>query len=163
MSKRKMLLVSTALVMLLALLGGAAVMAQGDGSEDAAGYYTKDNEVHSIAAGSDVDVTDLQGITPAELQAMFPMSAEAEAAIVHQVPPGPVVIDGTRYEASEVNLFDGQRLGFAVDTGRVFYAFTTVEGLGRFMQEQYGGPLPQDSSIGGGLRSETLSMFYENW
>ena len=164
MLKRRVLLVSIGLVLLLGLFSGMGVMAQGDIPEDAVGFYTKDGEVHWIVPGAGIDITDLSGMTPADLEALFPMSAEAEAAIVHQVPPRPVVIDGVPYEADGVSLFDGQRLRFIVGNDRVLYAFTTMEGLEQFKQEQYGQPTPQGSSMAGGQSLlDTLSMFYEDW
>jgi hypothetical protein len=66
------------------------------------------------------------------------MSSDAEAAIVHVVPAVPVIIDGVRYEAEEINRFDGQRLRFTVDKGGVLHAFTTVEELEVFVEREYG-------------------------
>lgn len=161
MFKRKALLASLSLVLLVGLFSSMGVMAQGDRPEDAVGYYTKDGQVHWLVAGAEIE--GIKVVTEAEFQEKFKMSPEAEAAIVHQVPPCPVVIDGTRYEPAQIHLFDGQRLGFTVGNDGVLYAFTTEEGMERFQEEQRKlrsgqGTSESDSSI-----LDTLSHFYEHW
>jgi hypothetical protein len=71
-----------------------------------------------------------------ELLKLYPMSQKAEAAIVHKIPPTPIIIDGTTYQPAEIALFNGQRLGFSWGTDGQEYAFTTVEGLENFESEQ---------------------------
>lgn len=85
-----------------------------------------------------VNITDSHPLTPSQIEALYPMSPEAEAAIVHVVPPCPVIIDGIRYKAEEINLFNGQRLRFTVDKAGALYAFTTAKGLEEFAETAYG-------------------------
>lgn len=99
----------------------------------------------------------------AELERLYPMSAEAEAAIVHEIPPVPVIIDGIKYEPKEAALFNGQRLRFTPGMDGQLYAFTTVEGLETFLREQreqsgrnYGGYVPSSVLTVG----STLFQYY---
>lgn len=85
-----------------------------------------------------VNTTNNHTLKPSQIEALYPMSPEAEAAIVHVVPPCPVIIDGVWYAAEEINLFDGQRLRFTVDKAGALYAFTTAKGLEAFAEAAYG-------------------------
>jgi hypothetical protein len=89
---------------------------------------------------------------------MSQMSPEAEAAIIHEVPPCPVIIDGTLYKPEQIHLFDGQRLGFTVGNDGQLYAFTTEKGLEKFMEEQN-----NDQGKSGYAILDTLSYFYKDW
>ncbi|MDV2989558.1 MAG: hypothetical protein P3T54_05360 [Dehalogenimonas sp.] len=113
-----------------------------------------------------VNSTKDQPRTPSEIEAAHPMSAEAEAAIVHVVPQCPVIIDGVWYTAEQINLFDGQRLRFTVDKAGVLYAFTTVEDFEYFIQSEYGrvfDALPDMGTSSTGLTVSYLhtDMWYE--
>jgi hypothetical protein len=61
------------------------------------------------------------------------MAQEAEAKIVHTVPPVPFIIDGTLYKPEEIHLFDGRQLGFTVGQDGQLYAFTSYKGLENFL------------------------------
>lgn len=109
-------------------------MAHESDSPEYVAAYSKDGEVHRLVPGAEIE--GIEVVTKAEFQEKSKMSPEAEAAIVHEVPPCPIVIDGIRYEPERIHLFDGQRLGFAVGNDGGLYAFTTEEGMERFQQEQ---------------------------
>jgi hypothetical protein len=79
------------------------------------------------------------------------MTPEAEAALVHRVPPVPFVLDGVQYEPEQIHLFDGRQLGFKTgDDGRL-YAFTSFAALNNFLENQsyasLDGPGPEYSGF----------------
>jgi hypothetical protein len=78
---------------------------------------------------------DLKGLTISDIEKLFPMTPEAEAAIVHQAPLCPVIIDGVRYEGYQISLFNGKRLRFIDGNDGALYAFTTLEGFERFQAQ----------------------------
>lgn len=80
---------------------------------------------------------DLSGLTLSEIESLFPMSAEKEAAIVHSSPGVPFVVDGIRYEPEEVSLFNGQRLGFVFDSNGILHAFTSTKDLEQFVSAEF--------------------------
>ena len=162
MFKRKALLLGVSLVLVLGLLsGGAVVMAQDENTESAAGVYSKDGEVHWLLPGEEIEGMKL--VTEAEFREMSKMSPEAEAAIVHEVPPCPVIIEGILYKPEQIHLFDGQRLGFTVGNDGMLYAFTTEEGMEKFQKEQHKLLSEQGTSeAASGVRG-TYSYFYEGW
>lgn len=162
MFKRKALLLGVSLVLVLGLLGGgAAVMAQESDSPEYVAAYSKDGEVHWLVPGAEIE--GIKVVTKAEFQEKFEMSPDAKAAIVHEVPPCPVVIDGIRYEPEQIHLFDGQRLGFTVGNDGGLYAFTTEEGMERFQQEQRKLQSGLETSESDSGIRDTLSYFYEHW
>ena len=136
MFKRNMFLIGVGLFLLVGKLGTMVVWAQGSG-EGNAGYVKEGDEIRWLASGQgQIDVT---GMTPADVEALFPDSEEA--AIVHQVPNYPVIVDGVRYKPEEISRFNGQVLRFVWDEQAeeeegVIYAFTTVEGLEQYLREQ---------------------------
>ena len=69
-----------------------------------------------VTAEPESNVIDLSGFTIADLENMFPMSAEEEAAIVHESPGVPFIVVDVRYDPEEIGLFNGQRLRFVFDT-----------------------------------------------
>jgi hypothetical protein len=149
-------MVGIALVLLSGLLGGSAVvMAQDEKSGALAGGYCIDGKTSQLVPGEEVNGILL--VTEAEAQKMSQMSPEAEAAIIHEVPPCPFIIDGTLYKPEQIHLFDGQRLGFTVGNDGQLYAFTNEEGLEKFLQEQI-----NKNNITDGTR-DTLSFFYKDW
>lgn len=83
------------------------------------------------AQGNQPKVTSL-----GELERLYPMTPEAEAAIVHKIPPAPVIVDGVKYQAAEIAQFNGRRLRFADVGDGQLYAFTTVKGLEDFLSER---------------------------
>ena len=95
------------------------------------------------------------GMSRAEFMAQHQTPPESEAAIVHDTPLCPVVINGIRYRPEDIHLFDGHRLGFTVGKDGVLYAFTSDEALGKFEQEQ-------GVSMAGSTVFDTLSYFYEH-
>ncbi len=115
-----------------------------------------------VMADSDKDQINLSGMTLSEFEAMFPMSAEEEAAIIHGIPQVPVLIDGVLYEPEEIALFNGQRLRFAVDSEGVLNAFTSVEGIEQFIAEESDQPAPQGTPTMG-IESTGYGRFYEHW
>ena len=156
MYKRKIFMIGIVLVLLLGLLSGSAVvMAQDDNMGSPVGGYCVDGITSQLVPGKEVN--GIMMITEAEAQKMSQMSPEAEAAIIHEVPPCPIIIDGTLYKPEQIHLFDGQRLGFTVGNDGQLYAFTTEEGLEKFLQEQV-----NKNDIMDGTR-DTLSYFYEDW
>ena len=72
-----------------------------------------------------------------EITAMYPMSPEDEAAIVHTTPQVPVIINGIKYDPEDVVLFNGQRLHFTVGKDKQLYAFSDVKELEEFLYSQY--------------------------
>ena len=116
-----------------------------------------------VAADSNNDQIDLSGMTLSEIEEMFPMSAEEEAAIVHTVPQVPVVIDGKLYKPEDISMFDGQRLHFTVGTDGVFYAFTTAEGLEKFIAEESDQQALQGSTMGIESTGYGYGHFYWDW
>ena len=97
---------------------------------------------------------DLNGLTPADIEKLYPMSAQEEAAIIHTIPSCPVIIDGVRYEGNQISLFNGKRLRFITGSDGNFYAFTTVEGLEKFQSQRPVNAIPQ---------AVQLSTFYVDW
>jgi len=84
------------------------------------------------------------------------MSPEAEAKIVHRVPPCPFIYNGVAYQPEEINKFNGRQLGFTVANDGKLYAFTGFETLADFLSKQSGidqllWPPPE------------YSMFYEDY
>lgn len=128
MFKQKTLIVSIGLALLLVLGSAVGVLSKSESDQ--------------------IDVFDVTGLTLSEIEALYPMSAEAEAALVQVVPQVPVIIDGVYYEPEDITLFNGQRLRFVVDTDGVLHAFTTVKGLEQFVAEEFGQPEPRDAGKG---------------
>lgn len=162
MFKRKMFLLGIGLFLLAGLLGTVVVGAQG-GGEGNAGYVKEGDEVRWLASGQgQIDVT---GMTPADVEALFPDSEEA--VIVHQVPDYPVIVDGVRYEPAEITRFNGQVLRFVGDERAqkegVIHAFTTVAGLEQYLQEQWGWPSSQESTTADAQIAGFWTNFYEHW
>jgi len=88
--------------------------------------------------GSDVNATNGQVLRPSEIIALYPMSPEDEAAIVHEIPMCPVIINGTLYEGEEISVFNGQRLHFTMGKAGDLYAFTDVKDIEDFLEREYG-------------------------
>jgi len=103
--------------------------------KDAVGGYTKNGQTFWIVPGGDINVTIAGKLTPAQLEALYPMSAADEAKIVHAIPPCPVIIDGVKYKPEDISLFNGKRLRFIAGKDGSLYAFTTPEGLEQFQVE----------------------------
>ena len=118
--------------------------------EDAIGFYIKNGQTIWIVPGVDIDVTTGADLTPAKLEAMYPMSPEDEAKIIHEVPPCSVIIDGIKYKPEDISQFNGKRLHFISGKDGNLYAFTTREGLERFEI--------QNRSLS--ILSDGLSYFY---
>jgi hypothetical protein len=104
-------------------------------------------------------IVDFSGMTESEILEKIKMSPEAEAKIVHEVPPCPVIIDGTKYQPEQVHLFDGQQLGFITGKEGLLYAFTTEDGIHRFMKEQ-NSPDAALEKKELALTKDTMSHFY---
>lgn len=127
-------------IALFGLIGGASLAAaqgefQSETSSNVAGYYTKDGKTSTIMTEGDIRVTRLVDLSPSEIEALYPMSSEEEAKIIHIVPSSPIIIDGTQYKPEEIHLFDGIRLRFVAGKDGNLYAFTTAKRLEAFQSE----------------------------
>ncbi|ADJ26836.1 conserved hypothetical protein [Dehalogenimonas lykanthroporepellens BL-DC-9] len=87
-------------------------------------------------------------LKPSQIEAMYPMSAEAESSLVHVIPECPVIVDGVWFKAEDIILFNGQRLRFTVDKAGQLYAFATAVGLEKFVEAEYGKVFDGAGSIG---------------
>ncbi len=116
-----------------------------DVPDDVLGYYTTDGGKTIIPIKEQKGVAERipSGISQEEFMSAHRMTPEAEAAIVHQVPPVPVIIDGTPYEPEQIHLFDGKQLGFTVGKDGQLYAFTSFAALEDFVDEQFQSPLSE--------------------
>ena len=133
MLKRRILIISLALALVLGLSGGTIakiVMAADDDSARAA-LPTDISEGERIAIQDCVQ----SGMSPSEIREMFPRPAEEIEAIVHRVQKVPICIDGVWYEPEEISLFNGQELFFGVPNDGRFYAFTDLRALEEFLQK----------------------------
>ena len=160
MFKREIMLLAICLIMAIGLLGNsiAAFAQDGDtksGTNNLMAYVMKDGKITWLLPDEGT-----KGLTEEEYKKKFQMSAEAEAAIVHDVPPCPIIIDGILYEPEQIHLFDGQQLGFTVGNDGNLYAFTTEEGIDNFVQEQI--TSLSESKSGSVLTRDIYSYFYED-
>ena len=161
MFKRKILLLGICLIMTLGLLGGSAIaLAQDRDSESTTdmAYVVKDGKIQWLLPDE-----EMKEMTEEEYNKKYQMSAEDEAAIVHDIPPCPVIIDGIQYEPEQIHLFDGQRLGFTVGNDGKLYAFTTEEGIEKFRQQQSTSSIEKIESSGEMATLDIYSYFYEDW
>lgn len=134
MINQKRTLISICLILLCGILGGnAIVMAQDTETppDDSAAYIIVDGKIHWLSPSE-----EMKRMTEEEYNKKYQLSPEKEAAIIHDVPPCPVIINGTKYEPKQIHIFDGQRLRFTVDNKNTLYAFTTEEGIDKFHQKQ---------------------------
>jgi len=134
MINQKRMLIGVCFVLLCGLLGGnAIVMAQDTETspDNSAAYIIIDGKIHWLSPSEET-----KGLTKEEYNKKYQISPEEEAAIIHDVPPCPVIINGIKYEPEQIHLFDGQRLRFTVDNKNTLYAFTTEEGIDEFHQKQ---------------------------
>ncbi len=148
----RVILILLGLLLAACLLVGVRTAAAQDVQPEGAGYYMKDGQTFELVVGKDAFWIGT-GLSPSELEALFPMSPEKEQAIVHVIPQCPVVIDGVTYKPEDISLFNGHRLRFAEGDDGTLYAFTTAAGLEDFLAEQ-----------NTGQRSDPFSsIFYKNW
>lgn len=147
-------LASLSLVLIVSMLCISQVSAQDAKPANAVGYYTENGKVIWIIPGQGIEVTQLAGATPSMIEKLYPMTPQAEATIIHQIPSSPVIIDGTLYQAKQISLFNGKRLRFITGKDGSLYAFTTSEKLEQFQTKQYGVASPQ---------TITNSVFYKDW
>ncbi|MGD8501574.1 MAG: hypothetical protein PVJ86_13055 [Phycisphaerales bacterium] len=178
--KRIALLASLGLILMIGLLGTVVVGAQGggesSGEENVVAYVKdKDGNIKKTILATDPGVTDGRALgirTPSDIEALFPKGDESST--VHTVPALPVVVDGVRYEPEEISRFNGQVLRFVADerTGRegVIYAFATVEGLEKYLKEQWDWPPSQESQESEKSEISNTSIlivewpkFYQHW
>jgi len=112
---------------------------------------------------SDVNTAKGQTLRPSEIIALYPMSFEDEAAIVHETPMCPVIIDGVTYKGNEISIFNGKRLHFTMDKGGNLYAFTDVLEMEKYLESEYG-PI-FDSTIDSGmlLTLDDDSELFSDW
>ncbi len=174
MSKFKLFMITLVAVLVIGLIGTAAVLATGKDqiADDpgkmppgAVGSYTLHGEFHWIVPGGDIKIVDFSGLTKEEIFKEIQMSPEEEAKIVHEVPPCPeIIIDGVLYQSKDIHKFDGQQLGFIVGNDGKLYAFTTEEGFQNFKQMQMINAVPENSGSDGILTIDTIySHYYWDW
>ncbi|AAW39522.1 MAG: hypothetical protein LLF82_001326 [Dehalococcoides mccartyi] len=77
-------------------------------------------------------------LSPSEIVALYPMSAEDEAKLIQVVPQCPVNVDGVWYKAEEITLFNGHQLHFTTDKKGGLYAFTDARAMEIFLEAEYG-------------------------
>jgi len=182
MFKSKALLVGIVLALTLGMFGSIPVIAYDEDTKDEAEFLTElperpvnvpegvvayvslDGGKQWIPIKEEKGVAERipSGMTKAQFMAQHAMSPEAEAAIIHKVPPCPVIIDGVLYEPEQIHFFDGQRLGFTVGNDGRLYAFTTDEALVKFQQEQCGQLSEKETSMAGSMILGSYSFFYED-
>lgn len=92
----------------------------------------------TVMAEPSAEFISTSNLTLSEFEALYPMSAEAEAAIVHVVPQVPVTINGVLYNPEDIKLFNGQRLHFTLDNEGNLYAFTSAKDLEKFINNEFG-------------------------
>lgn len=134
MTKHKAVLIGVCFVFLCGLLGtNTLVMAQDidTSTKDPLAYVMIDGKIHWLSPSEDT-----KKMTEGTYNAEYQLSPEEEAAIIHDVPPCAVIIDGVKYEPEQIHLFDGQRLRFTIDNENNLYAFTTEEGIDKFHKTQ---------------------------
>lgn len=119
--------------------------------------------IHDAPAAKDIRELSIQSL--AEFEALFPPNPDGEF-IIHDIPHLPVVIDGVRYEPEDIRLFNGQVLRFVLDDEAiregVIYAFTTPEGLERFVKERWGVELFEDRPEPV-IAAAIYSVLHEHW
>ena len=108
-------------------------------------------------------VNSTKASRPSEIVAMYPMSAAAEAEIVHVVPEVPVNIDGVWYKAEEITIFNGHRLYLTVDSAGALFAFTEVLVMETFIENEYGPVFDRVTDLAMAGTGEAYSTVYENW
>ena len=133
---RLSILLILALVMILPY---SSVSADNSKADKAVGEYTTENgTVVKIYPG----IEGLKALPfhpgPVLMDKLFPMTPEAEAAIVYEARPRPVIIDGKTYEGNQISQFNGKRLYFVDGKDGKEYAFTTAVKVEQFLKEEYG-------------------------
>ena len=135
-------LLGALLIIGIATFLSGAVSAQDEKPDNAVGYYTQDGKVVWIIPGKGIDVTQHSAMGPCLIEKLYPMTPEAEAAIVHTALPCPIIIDGTTYEGKQITLFDGKRLRYTSGKDGKLYGFTTPEKMEQFIKKEYGITFP---------------------
>ncbi|ADJ25799.1 hypothetical protein Dehly_0485 [Dehalogenimonas lykanthroporepellens BL-DC-9] len=134
--KKRFLMVFMSLTLLAGMMGGGSVVAADEGKT--------------------------QVVTLSNFDILFPMPADLEKAIVHDIPKTPVIIDGVLYQPEQISSFDGQRLHFTSGKDGKEYAFTTSESLEKFLVSEFGtgwkGP-----GEGYGILAEGNNVFFKDW
>lgn len=149
MKKRFSSVICVALVLIVA--SSSVILSASD-----TGKYTYGTEA--------VNSSDAALLKPSQIEALYPMSAEAESSLVHVIPECPVNIDGVWYKAEDIILFNGQRLRFTVDKAGQLYGFTTAAGLEKFVEAEYGASA--FGTTGDAATSSTglnISVFFPDW
>jgi hypothetical protein len=100
-------------------------------------------------------------LKPSEIVALFPMSEEAEAGIIHVIPQCPVTIEGVVINPEDLARFNGQRLHFVLDKTGSLHAYLDVEEMERFVEAEYG-PVFEQATEGIGLALD-ISELFEDW
>lgn len=126
--------------------------------EGAVGGYYNDGKLNWIYPGVETD--GLLAVDDAEAQILLAVAKKSESKIVHDIPPYPVIIDGTKYEPVEISLFDGKQLGFTVGNDGLLYAFTTEKALADFQKTQI---TENNNTQVPRLLDDPYSYFYEDW
>lgn len=111
--------------------------------EGVLGYYTTDGGKTFVPISEQKGVAERipSRTTKGEFMMAHTMPADAEAAIVHQAPLVPFVLNSAVYQPEQIHLFDGKQLGFTVGRDGWLYAFTSPAELESFMAEDQEAPL----------------------
>ncbi len=149
------LLLSGSLLLLFMLLFSTTVMAQDAKPDNAVGFYIQDDQLKWIVPGQGIKVNKLAGLTPADIETLYPMTIQQQAAIIHRIPACPVIVDGVHYTSDQLSLFNGKRLRFIIGKDNSLYAFTTVQQFEQFQQENFGESTGQ-------LAAVVYSYFYKD-
>jgi len=149
------LILSGVLLLFFMPLFSTTVMAQDPKPDNAVGFYMQDGQLKWIVAGQDIKVDKLTNLTPADIEKLYPMTPQQQAAIIHRLPTGPVIVDGVHYPADQLSLFNGKRLRFILGKDNNLYAFTTVQQFEQFQQDNFG-------DIAGQSVTVIYSYFYED-
>jgi len=111
----------------------------------------------------DVNATNGQTLKPSEIVALYPMSSEDEAAIVHEIPMCPVTIDGVLYKGEELSVFDGQRLHFTTGRTGDLYAFIEAGAMEEFLEREYGPIFDLAADVDVPLTRSDENELFSNW
>jgi len=100
-------------------------------------------------------------LKPSEIIAIFPMSEEAEAKIIHVIPQCPVILEGEVINPEDLARFNGRRLHFVTEKVGTLHAFTDVIEMERFVEAEYG-PVFEQATAGIRLLLD-ISELFADW
>ena len=134
---------------LIMILPYSSVSADNPKPDNAVGEYTAENGaiVYIYPGIEGLRALPFDG-GPVLMDKLFPMTSEAEAAIVYEARPRPTIIDGKTYEGNQISQFNGKRLWFVDGKDGNEYAFTTAVQVEQFLKEEYGLTYPIKNESG---------------